>query len=254
MPVTATVVFTPRPQAAVRLYCLPYAGSGASVFRPWAGLLPADIELRAVQLPGHEGRRSQAPFADADRLVDALAEELAPEVAELPFAFFGHSMGGLCAFELTRRLRRLGVPSPVMLGVSAWPAPRKGRCFPQLHDLDDAQFMRVVEGLGGIPEEVLSKPCLSRFLLPTLRPDMRVCGTYRYQPGEPLDCPLMVFGGTRDPLVPPSRLDGWNAQTTGPTRTHIYPGHHFYLNTHLADLVRRVSEGVLRHIPAASLA
>src|SRR2546423_15412499 len=102
----------PRPGAEVRLFCFPYAGGGASVFRAWADSLPSSVEVRPVQLPGRETRFREPAFTRLPPLVEALAESLRPYL-DRPFAFFGHSLGALVAFELARRLHRKHDVQPV---------------------------------------------------------------------------------------------------------------------------------------------
>jgi medium-chain acyl-[acyl-carrier-protein] hydrolase len=94
----------PNPAASLRLFCLPYAGGGASVYRAWAGLLPAEIELCVIQLPGREQRIGEPAYTSMPDLVAALAEQLAPWAADLPYALFGHSLGALVAYELGQAL------------------------------------------------------------------------------------------------------------------------------------------------------
>ena len=38
----------PNPEARLRLFCLPYAGGGASIFRTWPSALPADVAVCAA--------------------------------------------------------------------------------------------------------------------------------------------------------------------------------------------------------------
>ena len=123
-------VARPRPnaRARLRLFCFPFAGGGASTYRGWPAHLPADIEVAAVQLPGREERLRETAFHDATELCVKLVDVLAPYF-DRPFAFFGHSMGALVAFELARVLRKSGGPSPAHLFVSARRGPRGSRCW-----------------------------------------------------------------------------------------------------------------------------
>jgi medium-chain acyl-[acyl-carrier-protein] hydrolase len=96
---------TPKPNAPLRLFCFPYAGGGSVLFHHWGAKLPADIEICAIKLPGRENRLSEPPFVRVAPLVQALVEGLMPYL-DRPFAFFGHSLGGLVSFELAHELLR----------------------------------------------------------------------------------------------------------------------------------------------------
>src|SRR5690242_2395400 len=99
---------TPRPsEPRVRLLLLPNAGAGASTFRAWTA--PESVQLLPIQLPGREDRLFEPPYAHLSDLVPALAAALEPWL-DLPFAIYGHSMGALIAFELTRWLRATNRP------------------------------------------------------------------------------------------------------------------------------------------------
>src|ERR1700733_12636953 len=93
----------PRPNrtAALRLFCLPHAGGGAGLFRGWPASLSPAVEVRGVQPPGRESRISEKPFTRLEPLVAALTDVLAASI-DRPYILYGHSMGALLAFELTR--------------------------------------------------------------------------------------------------------------------------------------------------------
>lgn len=106
-----------------RLFCFPYAGGGASIFRRFPESLPPGVEVCAVQLPGREDRYVEPAFSRLPAAVAALAGALHAHL-QPPFAFFGHSMGALLAFELTRLLAVApDAPQPDHLFVSGRRAP-----------------------------------------------------------------------------------------------------------------------------------
>src|SRR5579859_3905311 len=86
----------PRQMPRLRLFCLPYAGGGASMFRDWTTGLPADIDVCPILLPGRESRVREPAFSRVEPLVEALAPAVLPYL-DVPYALFGHSMGALIA-------------------------------------------------------------------------------------------------------------------------------------------------------------
>ncbi len=235
----------PRAWPRVRLYCVPFAGGGASTFRAWPALLPAGVEMRAIQLPGREGRLREVPYRNLASLVAELAYVLAPEL-ELPFAIFGHSLGALIAFELARQLRRNGGPQPVHLFVSAHRAPHLQDPEEPLHALPEAQFIEKLQfRYGGIPDVIRGDPELLQLFLPMLRADMTMLETHRYAAEEPLDTPITAFGGRDDPRAPIAGLEAWRTQTVGAFRTEQLAGGHFYLNEARAPLVASIARDLV---------
>jgi medium-chain acyl-[acyl-carrier-protein] hydrolase len=222
----------PRPDAAamVRLFCFPYAGAGTTVYHGWADLLPPGVEVILVRLPGREARIKEPPFTSMKALVQALAPLLAPRL-EGPFAFFGHSMGGLLAFETARELRRRYGLQPAHLLVSGRHAPHIQHTDPPIHALPQELFVReLVQRYNGIQRAVLEEPELLRLYLPCLRGDFSVLETYAYVPEPPLDCPISTFGGWEDARARPEELEGWRQHTAAGFSRQMFPGGHFYLN------------------------
>ncbi|HEV7670276.1 MAG TPA: thioesterase domain-containing protein [Thermoanaerobaculia bacterium] len=220
----------PSPRARFRLFCFPYAGGGASAYRGWAGALPADVEVCPVQLPGREGRLRDRPFDRLEPMIQALADVLVPYF-DLPFAFFGHSMGGLISFELARELRRRGGPEPLHLFVSARRGPQVPSREEAIHDLPEPEFSNKLRELNGTPEEVLQHAELMKLLTPILRADFAVNETYVYTPGEPLACGVSAFGGLGDVEVTKEDLAAWNDLTRGRFRLRMLPGDHFFVHS-----------------------
>ena len=217
------------PQTRFRLFCFPYAGGGASIFRTWPQRLPRDIEVCAIQLPGREERLAEPLFDRLASLIDVLVNVLHPYM-DLPFAFFGHSLGSVVAFELTRRLRRQKASCPLQLFVSGSRAPQILDPDPPLHQLPDAEFIEELRRFNGTPLAVLDNPELMELLLPLLRSDMRLLETYGYDHEAPLDCPISAFGGLADKEVSRDELAAWRDQTRSRFRMQIFPGDHFFLN------------------------
>jgi len=231
---------TPRPGMKLRLIAFPYAGAGASVFAAWCRLLPADVELCAVQMPGREGRLGESPITSWEDVIPKLAEALRP-VLDRPFVFFGHSLGAALAFELAHHLRRHLQPGPLHLFVS-------GRCAPHLphkraptYNLPQPQFVHEL-GRWGTPKEVLNDPELLDLFLPLLRADFGLSEMHAYRPETPLAIPISAYGGELDMHILPEDLDRWHDLTSAAFRRVLFPGDHFFLNEHRGVVLSELSK------------
>lgn len=218
----------PNPRARVRLFCFPYAGGDAQVYRDWPRQL-ASAEVWAARLPGRGARIKEAAFSDLRSMVEAMASAVIPYL-DRPYAFFGHSMGALVSFELARRLRGRGLHGPAHLFVSGRRAPQLPADWPITYDLPDAEFVDYLRTLNGTPDAVFDHPELLELMLPLLRADFAVVETYSYVPGPALDCPVTAFGGAGDAEVNRAEVEAWATQTTAAFAARILPGDHFFLN------------------------
>jgi medium-chain acyl-[acyl-carrier-protein] hydrolase len=226
-----------------RLVCLPHAGAGASVFLPWRRAAAPEVGVCPVQLPGRETRLGDPVYHRVTDLVTDLLPVLLP-LADRPMALFGHSMGALAAFELTRAMRAAGLPMPTRLLVSGRPAPHLADRHPVLHRLPADQLVDALRDLGGTPDEVLGDPALMSRLLPFLRADFELNENYRYVDEPPLAIPLTVYGGTADPRASVAELADWRAMTTGPFGMRTVPGGHFAVFAQVTAVLAPVEGGL----------
>jgi medium-chain acyl-[acyl-carrier-protein] hydrolase len=194
------------------------------------------VEVVPVQLPGRESRFAEQPLESMRQLIDPLFEGLAGYLTR-PFALFGHSMGALIAFELTRRMRSWDL-APVHLFAAGCRAPHLPSRSPDWHTLPDPEFIAVIEKLGGIPPELLAERSFLDMMLPTLRSDCALVETYVLRPQAPLSCPVTVFGGLQDEEVFPEDVRAWSRHTIGAFSVHLLPGDHFFVNSALPELLR----------------
>jgi medium-chain acyl-[acyl-carrier-protein] hydrolase len=232
-------------QPRLRLFCFPYAGGAASAYFQWSNHVPDGVEVWPVQLPGRQNRLMELPISRISALVDAMLPAF-QEHLDIPFAFFGHCMGAHLSFELVRQLRRLRAPLPEHLFVSARRAPQLSDLNTHCYHLSEPVFLKAVSNLNGLPKEFLENKELVRLMMPTLRADFEAAETYRYTDEEPLACPISVFGGIEDYSVTTDELMAWRNQTTGQFRYHLFPGDHFFIYSHQADVLKVVSGEILQ--------
>jgi medium-chain acyl-[acyl-carrier-protein] hydrolase len=231
-------------RAEVKLFCFPYAGAGASIFRLWGERLGDRVELLPIQLPGRENRfREPYPTSISD-VADALVADRALPF-EGRFVFFGHSLGTLLAYEVAQRLRSRGRSQPARLIMSAHRGPQVPLSHPPTWNLAAPEFERRLKELNGTPIEVFENGDLMDLIVSIMRADLRLDETYvcplRH---EVLSCPISVFGGTRDAETPLEHLDAWRDVTTGVFERRMFEGDHFFIRSSSTTLIEAVASAL----------
>jgi medium-chain acyl-[acyl-carrier-protein] hydrolase len=220
-----------REDASLQLVCLPQAGGNAWTYRQWAERLPDEIELLAIQYPGHGDRLGEEPHREFDRLLSGVTKYLAPELNR-PYALFGHSMGALLAFETARALQAMNVAPAKHVFLSGYNAP-EALSIPDggtpVHEMSDSQLLDRIEALDCTPREILEDKEMRVLLLRQIRADSSVCDSHVLHDRTPLDSPVTVLGGTDDPRTSESGLKAWQEFTSGAFDVRWFRGNHGFL-------------------------
>ncbi|MBN9228888.1 MULTISPECIES: beta-ketoacyl synthase N-terminal-like domain-containing protein [Legionella] len=257
--------------AQIRLFCFPYGGGGASIYREWQQEFPDFIEVCPVQLPGRENRMEEQPLDNLDTLVSLLAYQLKPQF-DLPFAFFGHSFGSLIGFELTRYLRTHHLPTPAHLFASAYPDPRVPS--KSLHnllaklqqmninlfdlnsehigELDEAQLTALSSvfqenGIVDYSDERMNKSII-KVLLPIFIGDMNIVKSYTYRDELPLNLSTTVFLGKQDAWVSPEDHFGWAEHSLEPCEFQQFDSGHLFIREKeiRSKVIQKITEKLQR--------
>jgi surfactin synthase thioesterase subunit len=228
-----------------RLFCFANAGGSAAPYLAWQTALP-EIEVCAVQLPGRGPRLAEAPIRSFAQLVETLAALIARE-DDLPFAFFGHSLGGLLAFELARHLRRYHFAPPEHVFVSASNPPQCRPPGKRLHELDDDALIEALREYNGTPPDALADRELMALLLPAIRADFALVENYAYREDVPLDIALTVLAGTRDKHLVADRLCRWQAETSEACTLRWFEGDHFFLHAQQQAVLECIQAELCNH-------
>ncbi|MGF1338566.1 thioesterase II family protein [Streptomyces flavovirens] len=240
--------YHPRPDAAVRVVCLPHAGGSASFYRPVSAGLPAGTDVLAVQYPGRQDRRAEPCVATIAELADQVTSVLL-QWTDRPLVLFGHSMGATLGFEVARRLERDHGVVPHALFASGRRAPSASRTE-TVHLRDDDGLIEEIRLLSGTDTAVLEDPEVIRMALPAIRADYRAAETYVYEPGPALRCPVWSLVGDDDPKVTVEEARTWSHHTEGAFALRVFRGGHFYLTAHQREILRLIADCAA--VPAAT--
>jgi medium-chain acyl-[acyl-carrier-protein] hydrolase len=223
-----------------RMYCFHSAGGAASLFRGWSKPGMAGVAIRAVQLPGREGRLAEPPARNMREAVDEIVDGIESGCVEPPDAddcFFGYSLGALVGLEVLRELRRRGRPLPGRLIVAASAAPRGDHIRrPPMTSLSDAEITHEIRRGRAVPEFILTNAEVMAAVLPTIRADFELLEAYQLADEPPLSIPIVAYGGLTDPYVQPFELAAWCDETSSNFRLRFFAGDHYFLKSEAAAL------------------
>ncbi|MEQ1879232.1 MAG: alpha/beta fold hydrolase, partial [Bdellovibrionia bacterium] len=210
-----------------------HAGGSAAAYHKWHRTLPEWVELVLVELPGRGRRFQEAPLTDFDETVRDLSGQIQLDV-RAPYAFAGHSMGALLAFELAHE-----VPDVLGLALSAFlpPVTENVAARAQLSKLGNEELVKRIAKFAPIPPELARETEFLKMYMEIIRADLALIESYRPKSRAPLETPTQIFGGQSDAAVSPDKLEEWRVLTRveGPVR--VFPGDHFYINQHFPELL-----------------
>jgi medium-chain acyl-[acyl-carrier-protein] hydrolase len=230
--------------ARIRLFCLPYAGGSAAIYKDWQKAVPAELQICPIELPGR-GLRSREPLPHS---IPELAREIASALDlhnDKPLALFGHSMGAAIAYEVARNLEAKNNRALCVLIVSGARAPFLERKKPGVGDLSDSEFLDHIRDLNGTPPEVLADQELMAVLLPMLRRDFINCERYRLENPHVLRTPITALAGDGDVDISISDVEAWSALTVGRFLAQSFPGDHFFIKSEEVAVIAAVTSILL---------
>jgi surfactin synthase thioesterase subunit len=232
-----SIVVTAQPGPAFQLICFPHAGGDITAFMPLAAALEPQVELWAVRLPGRGGRFTDQMPSSFDALVDRLVTALGPHLRG-PCGFYGQSFGAMLAFEVARRLPPERRPDVVVVASAVPPS----RWPDEMADVADGPD-RLLQ-LSGLAEVVSANPEVLPFVLRTIRADLTVGHSARYNSPPVVEMPLYAVVGRDDPVVTSQDMDGWLRHTEGEFQRYVVQGGHLLATAMTAgpvELLQRVA-------------
>ncbi|MEU0163409.1 alpha/beta fold hydrolase [Streptomyces sp. NPDC006261] len=242
-------------QGRVTLHCLAHAGAGVASYRRWPAAVGPAVDVVALPLPGRESRRREPRVTDRAGLLADLLPTLVETADTGPYALYGHSLGALVAYTLTRALAHVDAPPPLFLAVGACLPPHIATALVGAADQGDEQLLPLLGHLGSLPPGAAAAPggLWHRSVLPVLRDDLRLARSLREAALDPVtggkvDIPVLVFAGSDDPLAAPDSLEDWQQWATGTIEARTVEGDHFFAGD--TDLPRLIGQACREHVAA----
>lgn len=223
----------------VSLFCFPFAGGGASVYRLWNRSLPYEVDVCAVQYPGHEGRIAEQLFDDIRQLVAHFIQESEELFRDAPFILFGHSLGAKICCEVTKQLAEKGLfPEAIIVSGSRPPWSAGIRC---LHSLPPQEFIDELRTMEGTPEAILQSVEFMDLFLPILRADFAMDEEYVLADFQ-VSCPVLVCYGQDDKELQGCSMTAWGQCAQDAFQVEKFPGGHFYLKSEQQKLLQCLNQ------------
>jgi surfactin synthase thioesterase subunit len=226
-----------------KLYIFPHAGGSPQYYVPFSKAFVTDVKRIGVQYPGKGGSHDLGAFTSIEDLADQVCKTVAPpDQSGGPVAFFGHSMGALLAFEVARRFEADG-NRVAALFVSAAGAP--GRAGYDNIPESDRGLLDAVSTMTGVNPEFLENEEFAAKILPTLR-GLKAIANYDCPPEVRVSCPIFAYHGDEDDVATEEKVAAWSQRTSSEFSARVFtaPGHHFYVNDHLPELVGDIEEKI----------
>jgi surfactin synthase thioesterase subunit len=212
---------------SVNIFCFPFAGGSKYSYSSFQSYLPSTINLIPVDLPGRGTRMDEPLLNDVNLLCDDVYKQIKPRLGH-PYAFYGHSMGSLMAYLITRRVIRDGLNPPVHLFFTGCVGPSKIASQMKTYDLPKDQFLSELKKMGGSPAEVLDDAEFMELYEPILRADFEAAETYQHIDVDPFHIPIWVAIGKDEPANPDT-AGAWKNETTADVKVFEFPGDHFFI-------------------------
>jgi surfactin synthase thioesterase subunit len=221
----------PDPAARLRLFCFHHAGGGASIFADWQKALGPAVSVVPVQLPGRERRIRDPRITDMAQLAAELDDHLGPHL-DAPHVFYGHSMGGLVAWNLiglrTARGRRL--PEALLIGAAN--PPHLSPVSATLRGLSRDRLVQWMLDTGGMSSMMLKYTDWVDAAVSLMQDDFDLCNSHRcadHRGAAPLALPIHVFAGRDDTVVAAETARGWLEHSQQPGGLDTLPGGHLFM-------------------------
>lgn len=231
------------------MFCLPFAGGNKYSYQKYQVKAPDFLKFVALEYPGRGARAGEPLVTDSNVLLADLYNKIRPYLdQDLMYAVYGHSMGGLMAYLLTRRIIERGYTAPLHVFVTGAMGPAAvSREEKMRHLLSKQEFIQEIKNLNGSPREILENEELLNYFEPILRADFKAIETYVHEAHVPVNIPFTVISGTEEDMKKED-IQAWQEESSYPIDFVVMPGGHFFIFDHVNSIMNTMVNKLSIHV------
>jgi surfactin synthase thioesterase subunit len=231
---------------SIDLFLFPFAGGSKYSYNHFLNESLSKINLIPVEYPGRGSRIGEPLLSDMHKLVEDVYQQIKPQLTQ-PYAFYGHSMGTLVSYLVTKKIIREGIAEPRHLIMTGRGGPSAIKPESFNHLLTREGLKNKLREMGGSSEEVLNNEALLDMFEPILKADFKAIETYLYQPDTPFHIPMTVISGTEEEISP-EEANAWKKETTADVNVMQLSGKHFFIYEHAQQIMQLINKALLSDI------
>ncbi len=224
------------------IFCFSYAGGSAIIYNKFKQHLDKNIEVIPIEYAGRGKRINEGFYTDISCAIDDIFTEVKPYIGEYEFSIFGHSMGTVIAYEVSKRIKEIYGIEPIHIFVSGRYPPHIAKKSNQLHTLEDERFKEEILKIGGTPKEVFENKEFAKLFLPILRADYKLIELYTFDGSlTKFNSGITVFSGKDDKITERDELFEWQRYSLHEIDMYEFDGGHFFINNYIKEIAEIIN-------------
>lgn len=221
----------------MKLFCIPYAGGSASIYSQWTKFFDSSTVVTPLELKGRGTRIKEGFYENFEAAVEDLYQIIQNDIEENKYCLFGHSMGGILAYELYYKIFENQKRLPEHIFFSGTTTPSNFNKKKKVYALPDEEFLKAIINYGGMPKEILENKTILDFFLPILKNDFRLIYNYQFhKKANLLQCDVSSIIGTEDTVKKENVKDFVN-YTEEKCNFYEVQGNHFFIKTNKEKVI-----------------
>lgn len=211
------------------MFCLPPAGSSASIYHSWKKQISDHIVIIPIEYSGHGIKINEPLIDDPDLLAMQIVNEI-QAYSDTSFILFGHSVGGGLIWKVLNHLSEKDMLDQLkLIVISSRPEHHHIQHMRYKHELTDEKIIDELKRYNNFPDEILNHPDALKFFLNIIRNDFHLSDRLLSESIHKTEVPVVAFYGKQDPDIPDkTMMDAWQQHTENWLGSIEFEGDHFY--------------------------